>query len=290
MQEQDKVKIKTKFFIENPWKVFFWEAVLFSLTLGLGIATAFRLNRFLEQEAISPTPISFSQFVFYFILVNVLVVLLVFFGFKKAQAKILRGLFLFSLGFSSLLLINAWIPDILALALVFFLLWLWLKKSSVLIHDLLMILAMAGAGSILGLRMDPKIVVLLLIVFSIYDFIAVYKTKHMVKIAQEMAKKGALIALMIPQKISDFSANLKQIEPGGKFLILGGGDIVFPLLFCSSLISQGILRSLIVAAFSLLGLFASFLIFVFQKQRRPLPALPPIALFSIIGFLISQFF
>jgi presenilin-like A22 family membrane protease len=84
------------------------------------------------------------------------------------------------------------------------------------------------------------------------------------------------------------------VKPGGKFLILGAGDIVFPLILTVSLIPQGISDSLIVASFSLLGLLVGFLIFISQPPtgpgggRQPMPALPPIALFSIIGYLITR--
>jgi presenilin-like A22 family membrane protease len=56
------------------------------------------------------------------------------------------------------------------------------------------------------------------------------------------------------------------------------------------LVLEGILSSLIVAFFSLIGLFVGFYILTKQKIRQPIPALPPIALFSIIGFLITLIF
>jgi len=65
--------------------------------------------------------------------------------------------------------------------------------------------------------------------------------------------------------------------------------VVFPLVFAVSLISQGITSALIVAFFSLLGLILSFSIFIFAKKKEPIPALPPIALFSIIGYIITLF-
>ena len=71
-------------------------------------------------------------------------------------------------------------------------------------------------------------------------------------------------------------------------MILGGGDIVFPLILCVSLTPQGVLKPLIVAFFAALGLGLSFYLFTSQKTRKPIPALPPIALFSIIGFLITR--
>jgi len=275
--------------LDNPWKLFFWEVLLFSFTLGLGIATAFRARDILEKEKVSLPPISFSHFLLYFLLTNIFILGLLFFGRKQRKGFVIRLIFLLSIAFSTLLLINTWIPNIFSFALTALLIYLWLKRPSVLVHDVVLVFSMAGAGSILGLRMDPKIVIALLMVFSIYDFIAVYKTKHMIKMAKEMMKKGAIMALIIPSKISDFKGKLEKVKPGGKFLILGGGDIVFPLLFCSSLISEGILSSLIVAVFSTLGLLASFLIFILQKEKKPIPALPPIALFSIIGYLITKF-
>ena len=51
---------------------------------------------------------------------------------------------------------------------------------------------------------------------------------------------------------------------------------------------MGFLNLYMVAFFSLLGLLASFWIFFQQKERRAIPALPPIALFSILGYLISR--
>ena len=168
-----------------------------------------------------------------------------------------------------------------------FLIIVWLKKGSVLVHNLCIIFGIAGVGASLGLRLDPLMVAVLLIAFSVYDYIAVYKTKHMVKMAKEMIEHQAILAIIIPQKLADFKGKLEGVKAGGKFMVLGGGDIAFPLLLCASLVRQGIIPSLVVAVFSIFGLFLSFLIFTKQKTRKPIPALPPIALFSILGFLIT---
>ena len=176
--------------------------------------------------------------------------------------------------------------------LVFFIIGLliltWFFLKSILIHNILLILGIAGVGSVTGLRIDGGTAIIILAIFSIYDYIAVYKTKHMIKMAREMAEGDALMAFIIPQNLADFKKDLKEVKPGGNFLILGGGDIAFPLLFATSLLSSGIANSIVVAIFSFIGLIASFLIFIFQKERQPIPALPPIALFSIIGYLVTR--
>jgi len=152
-------------------------------------------------------------------------------------------------------------------------------------------MGIAGAGAVLGIAIKPTTVVFLLVCFSIYDFIAVYKTKHMVKMAKEMIESEAVLGIIVPKTIFGLNSALKEADPRqGKTLVLGAGDIVFPLIFASSLVPKGIYPALIVSIFSLIGLFTGFLIFKSKRIRRPMPALPPIAFFSIIGYLITLAF
>ena len=269
------------------WKIFIIEAFLFCLTLGLGIAAAFRMNEIFKIQKVNIPQISFPQFILNFLLATLFIFLILrFIKFEKEKGTIFKILFILAVSFGGLLFLETWLPEPLSLIFVFVLIFWWLKKPSVLIQDLLIILGIAGTGSILGLSLNPLMVILLLVIFSIYDFIAVYKTKHMVRMAKAMLESRAILALVIPPNIFGFRESLEKIQPGGKFLILGGGDIAFPLIFSVSLIPSGIFNSLIVALFSLIGLFASFWFFTKQKERKPIPALPPIALFSIIGYLI----
>ena len=275
--------------IQNPWRIFGIEAFLFCLTIGLGIAAAFRISEFLEVQKITLPQISPWKFILYFLIATLFILVISYFlKFKKGKGIIFKVLFISAVFLGGLLVLEAWIPEPFPLILITILIFWWWKNPSILNQDILIILGISGVGSTLGLALQPLIVVALLIIFSIYDFIAVYKTKHMIKMAKEMIESRAILALVIPQNISGFQESLLKIEPGGKFLILGGGDIVFPLLFAASLVPQGILNSSIVALFSLIGLFVSFWIFTRQKVRQPIPALPPIALFSIIGFLITK--
>jgi len=289
-QEQKEV---TPAPIQNPWRIFAIEAFLFCLTLGLGIATAFKINNpplnFSGGQKVILPQISFWKFIFYFLSATLLIFLISYFlKFKKGKGVFFKGIFILATFWGGALLLSVWMSDLLALILIGILIFWWLKKPSILIQDLCLILGIAGVGSILGLSLAPQIVVLLLVTFSIYDFIAVYKTKHMVKMAKEMIESKAILALVVPPNILGLRASLEEIKPGGKFLILGGGDIIFPLLLCVSLVPQGILSPLIVAIFSLIGLFTGFYFFISQKVRQPIPALPPIAVFSIIGFLITR--
>ena len=275
--------------MKNVKNIFLFEAGFFILVQILGIFSALRILEILNFEKIPLEPVSFWDFILGFSLATLLIFLLVkFLKFKTGKIFLFRGFFILIISLGSFLFFSLWLGDFFALIFLLILIFLWLKSPNILIHDFLMISGMVGIGSIFGLRLEPLMVVLFLILFSIYDFIAVYKTKHMIKMAKEMMAAQAILGLILPSKISDFNAKLKEVSPGGKFLILGGGDIIFPLILCVSLVSQGILQSLIVAFFALIGLAFSFYLFISQKARKPIPALPPIALFSIIGFLITK--
>jgi presenilin-like A22 family membrane protease len=275
--------------IRNPTSIFLFELGFFILAQVLGIFSALRILEILKLEKIPLEPVSFWDFVFGIALATLLILVLIrFLKFRKEKGFLFRGFFILAISLGSFLFFSLWLGDFLALIFLLILIFLWLKQPNILIHDFLLLSGIIGIGSIFGLRLEPEMVILFLILFSIYDFIAVYKTKHMIKIAKEMIEAGAILGLILPSKISEFKTNLKEVFPGGKFLILGGGDIIFPLIFCVSLISQGILKSLIIALFATIGLSFSFYLFISQKTRKPIPALPPIALFSIIGYLITR--
>ncbi len=261
----------------------------FLTTIFLGILVSQRLYRlFLIQEE-KIVPVSLWQFLLQSLIGLSLILAIFFLGqrFKGGKRFLLKGLFLISTGLGSLIALEVFMGDI-AFFLVLILIFLWLKKPCVFFQDFLVVLGIAGAGSFLGIRLTPETVVFLLVLFSIYDYLAVFKTRHMVKMAREMVKQGAILGLILPQRFIDLKTPLKEVKPGERFFILGGGDIAFPLLLCSSLATESSWQAVIIGLFSLIGLWISFAIFFNQssENRRAIPALPPIALFSLIGFLV----
>ena len=166
--------------------------------------------------------------------------------------------------------------------------WAVLKFKIVFLHDLGVVLAIAGIGGILGLSLTPMAVIFILIILSFYDIIAVYKTKHMVKMAEEMIKSRAIFGIVLPRKGQGWIESLENVRPGEEFMILGSGDLVMPLLLAaSSAWFHGLRESLFVMFFSFLGLALTYILFVTQKERRAMAALPPIAAMAIIGYLAA---
>jgi presenilin-like A22 family membrane protease len=268
---------------------FLFESFLYLSVFCLGIFSAKRAKVFFDFHRISPPKVSVSDFFFNVLFATFFLLFVIwFFKTKKAKGRIFKAIFLISVFFGGVILLEIWFLEPFPLIFVSLLIIWWLKDPNVFNQNLLISLGMAGVGSILGLRLKPEAAIFLLVIFSVYDLFAVYKTKHMVKIAKEMIEHKAILGIVISQNLSGFKEKLTEVRPGEKFVILGGGDIIFPLMLSVSLIEKGILASFLIAFFSLIGLFGNFILLFSQKERKPIPALPLISLFSILGFLLLK--
>ena len=268
--------------------LFFQELLLFAAVQLIGIFVVLK-NRILIRDQIT-ADLTVGEIIFSLIF---LAAFIYFAGkfFRKSGFffRLILGLAVFA-GSQTVfsLILNETVFSTLSGALLAFAV---LKTKIVLLHNFGIILALAGIGAVLGISLQPFAVVALLLVLSFYDIIAVYKTGHMVKMAEDMIKSRAIFGLVIPQKFRGWKESLKNVRPGGEFMILGSGDIVMPLLLIASVTgSQGLAFGLIVFLFSMFGLFLTYYLFIAQKTRRPMAALPPIAAMSIIGYLVAVAF
>ncbi len=260
----------------------------FGLTQALGIYAAWR---FLPQ-VVSIQPISWSGFsaVDFVILAAFLAVfIIVTTKFERVGSWFFR-FFLSLLIFSGAQAIfGIWFDPLSSTIVAIIIMAVFWFFQNIITQNIAMILAIAGLGAVLGLSLLPISVVYILIIFSIYDIISVYKTGHMIKLAQAMIRSRAIFGFVVPEIGRSVGEKIANVEPGQGFMILGSGDVIFPLLLSASIVRISILQSIVVGMFSILGLFLMHLIFTNQKIKRPMAALPPIALMSIIGYLIASF-
>ncbi len=261
---------------------------MFVTTLVVGIFSAYR-------NITSSVPIIIPEIRFGWGDAVVVAVLALFFIFFSRYQKIVRfsfKLFLVLIVFSgtSAIMSTAVSPP-WDIWITIFIVAVFLSVKNVLTHNVGIILAVAGIGSLLGLAIYPATVIVIMIILSFYDIIAVYVTKHMVKMAKAMMESGAIFGFIIPSQVSGFFSHKQEAQiqaaAGGQFMILGSGDIGLPVILASSVVRYSLGGAVVVAVFSLAGLFITHLIFVNQKERKPMAALPPIATMSIIGYLVS---
>jgi len=277
------------------WKIFFVEGVLYLAVSFLAIISASELNKLTEAKKIYLPKTSLQDFFFGFLFIAFFIlVFVVYRKTNKFKKTIYRGLFILAVFWGGVVILNLFLPVFGSVFIMGALIILWLKLSTVWVHDVLIILGLAGTAGFFGLGFTPPAVIVLLLVFSVYDFVAVYKTKHMVLMAKDMIEKGVVLGFIIPEKLTHLKDKLSRVKQQGDFMILGGGDVVFPALLAVSVIPSGFLKALIITLFTLAGVFFSKFLFLKHKEAdgrsEPIPALPTISLFAIVGYLVTLFF
>jgi presenilin-like A22 family membrane protease len=262
--------------------------ILFGLTQILGIYLAMQILPAIGVQTISASSFSLGDFIY----LAAIVFLFFFFSIKYPRVgSAIYRVFLSLVIFAAMeTFASIWLDPLSSLCLalaVLIIFWLW---QSVIVQDVVMIITLGAVGAIFGLSLTPITVVYILIIFSAYDIFAVYVTGHMVKMAEAMIKSRAIFGFIIPSSVKDFGNRMQTVQPGEQFMVLGSGDVIFPLIMTVSLVRTSLTQALIVFVFSLLGILATHLIFVNQKIRRQMAALPPIATLTIIGYLVSRLF
>lgn len=170
----------------------------------------------------------------------------------------------------------------------------------------------AGVTAILGISFAILPALLLLIGLAVYDAISVYKTKHMVTLADAVATQHLPILLVVP-KTRHYSflrqRSLKQQIASGEereAMFMGLGDIIIPgILVVSASISLGDAVStgrlpdvsvlglagyVVVALVTLIGtLFGFTLLMRYVVRGNPQAGLPLLNAGAILGYLISYY-
>jgi presenilin-like A22 family membrane protease len=183
------------------------------------------------------------------------------------------------------------LPVAIAVAVAFGTFWFLIPL--VWLHNLVLILAVSSIGAVFGRFITPWTAMGIILALAIYDFLAV-RFKFMLWMADRLSQINALPALIIPKNYSEWNFNLKkrekiiEVNPAAReYSILGGGDIAFPCLLTASVyFAQGLKPAAIIAVLGLLGLVSVYAIQAISLKGKPMPALPPIAAFTLIGLLI----
>lgn len=187
------------------------------------------------------------------------------FGFIKA----LEVVALFSAAF---IVVESFIPELWSAAFVFIgalMAWKYWHPEDVLVKNAFSALAAAGVGAVLGVSLGLLPILFFLGVLSVYDYVAVFKTKHMVSMATSLKQKGFSMTADIPTPFHTFQ--------------LGTGDLAMP---SAVVVSIAVFLGSVPAGFAAIGGLAGLLWtvdYVGKNVGKALPAIPPIT----IGILLA---
>src|SRR3989338_6835035 len=190
----------------------------------------------------------------------------------KFQAMRLWKLWFFlSVFFTLLIAFNAFINQIGALVLALVLASIKTFKNNMFVHNLSELFIYGGLAVIFVPVVNVVSIVIILFLISIYDYIAVWKTKHIVRLAKSQARMKLFAGLFIPY--------------GNKSAILGGGDMGFPLLFSGVLFKTYGWNALIAVLTTTIAL--AYLLIRSEKSKY-YPAMPFLTVGCLIGFVIIK--
>ena len=232
---------------------------------------------------------------------------------RKGMQRLIQAIILFAVGMTIYYVlrpllwqvVSYWSAEILSIQIAIILTYALYAFPEWYIIDSTGILVAAGAASIFGISLGILPAIILLAALAIYDAIAVYRTKHMVDLADSVMDLRLPILLVVPKK-KGYSfmeqARLKdQLESGEEreAMFMGLGDIIIPsVLIVSALVNLpryfepvtilGLPGQVIVSLCSLAGaLIGYWILMYFVASGRPQAGLPLLNSGTIVGYLIS---
>ena len=292
----------------NLWAISFLVAIfLLAQVVGLAVTSHYlekpTLPMNIERPEVPKEQQSYTFIpIFIFILIATGLGLLLI---KFSMMRLWKFWFLLSVWLCLTISFNAFIPEKIAIGLAVILALLKVFRPSVIIHNFTEIFIYGALAAIFVPILNVTAVIVLLVLISAYDYIAVRRTKHMVKLAKFQGKSKMFAGLLLPYKIKKNKGELKLKEENiavGKKVnlsqagqlpkeksgvaILGGGDIGFPLLFAGAVMKQFELgffdyRIFIVPLFAAVSLL---LLFLFANNKKYYPAMPYISAGCLAGY------
>lgn len=223
---------------------------------------------------------------------------------KYWKKKLIQFIILGAVGYTSFyvffplfaLVMNDWVALFLSIAVALILTIILYKFPEWYIIDLSGIIVGAGAIAIFGISLGILLVLILLVGLAIYDAISVYKTKHMIDLADTVMDLKLPVLLVIP-KIRKYSLiketkslkeKLKDNEERDAFF-MGLGDIVMPGILVVAAYNS-IENGLPVALSVMIGTLVGFLVLMtFVMKGKPQAGLPSLCGGAILGYIISSY-
>ena len=187
-----------------------------------------------------------------------------------------------------------------------FITWILVKNPKWYVVDAVGLLTAAGVTAILGISFGWFPAFLLLVAMAFYDAWAVYRTKHMVTLADEVTSQRLPILLVVPKsadyKFAEQKSLKQQVARGEEreAMFIGLGDLIIPGMMSVSawfsfrdmpgLSLPGFTPSLTLAIGTVIGSLVGFSILMrYVLRGNPQAGLPLLNGGALAGFFITNF-
>ncbi len=192
--------------------------------------------------------------------------------------------------------VSGFLAVFLAVVAVAFIIALLVKFPEWYVIDVSGVLLGLGSIAMLGISLSISLVIILLVGLAVYDAISVYKTKHMIDLADVVLDLRLPVMLVIPKKrgyslireTKSLKDKLKAGEEREAFF-MGLGDVVMPGILVVSAFYNIVGVGLLVALSVMLGtLFGFAVLVVFLVKGKPQAGLPFLCGGAILGYIVSN--
>lgn len=191
--------------------------------------------------------------------------------------------------------VNAWIVLGVSIALAIALVLMLYKYPEWYVIDLCGVIVGTSAIIVFGISLAIWLIIVLLVGLAVYDAISVYKTKHMIDLADTVMDLKLPVLLVVP-KIRSYSLiketkRLKdQIESDEEreAFFMGLGDIVMPGMLVVAVYYM-VPTALSVVAGTIFGTLVGFSVLMrFVLKGNPQAGLPLLCGGAILGYIVSS--
>jgi len=254
---------------------------------------------FQDEENVNETSMLFS-IIFSFIIALSLIFLLI-----KIKAKFILKTWFFvvtilALGISFVAILpSVKYISLIALALAIPFAISKVYKKNLIVHNLTELFIYPGIAALFVPILGIISIIILLIFISIYDMWAVWKSGIMQKMAKfQMDKLNIFGGFFIPYASKKVKEKLRKLKKSGKDLrkskikiniaMLGGGDVIFPIITSGVFLrAWGLWSAMAIIFGAFLGLGG---LLIFSEKKKFYPAMPFISAGIFLGILISWIF
>ena len=225
-------------------------------------------------------------FILYVIVVAVIVVLVIrYFKWSHSLFKLFEMVMIFSTSSLVFYIFLAYLgaPYAVEITVVLSLLLVLLKVRRPEFRNVAAIISSAAAGALFGFSFDMIPALIFVAFASVYDYVSVFVTKHMIYMAKEMSKMDLSFAIASREK-----RYVKEHRKEEEFSVeLGSGDIALPLMLAvSAYRGFGLVDAFAVVLGATVGLV--IVLYYVTRNRIFLPALPPLCFFGVLCFGFSR--
>lgn len=266
----------------EQWSILAHGLLVFFVTGGVALAAGART---IVRGGYVPSAAVSVPYVLMLILFATAMLILALRAFKKPI--VFESLFALSVLAGAWFLADIFFSPGIALLLGSAIILLRFVWKSVFAVNAVLAIGIAGIAASLALEMSPVAMLALLTVLSFYDIVAVYRTKHMVKLFRDLSSHGVIFAFTLtplsPRTL------LSAPSPEQRGMLLGTGDVALPVMLAIAALRTGPVQAVATLAGASLGFALMFMLFLAQSRRAPIPALPPIALGASLAYIVSFF-